>query len=76
MIDRPVIVTNDDVMTRLLIIEEKLDNLIAGHSEVVTKVNDVLTNLAPHLEAVGPMIEALANNPMFKMLAGGGGKKK
>jgi len=60
--------TDRDLLIAVLV---ELKSVRREHNDTVTKVNDVLTNLAPHLEAVGPMIEALAKNPMFRMLAGG-----
>lgn len=58
----------------LIAVLVELKSVRQEHAETVQRVGDVLDNLAPHLEAVGPMIEALAANPMFRMLAGG--KKK
>jgi hypothetical protein len=60
----------------LIAVLVELKSVRVEHAETVAKVNGLLEGMAPHLEQVGPMIDALANNPMFRMLAGGGGKKK
>jgi hypothetical protein len=68
----------DDASDRelLLTILGEVAEIRKEHNETVARINGLLETLMPHVEQVGPMIEALANNPMFKMLAGGGKKEK
>lgn len=63
--------TDRELLERVLI---ELKEVRAEHADTVAKVNGLLTALEPYIEQVGPMIDALASNPMFRMLAGG--KKK
>lgn len=62
-----------ELLERVLV---ELKEVRREHNETVAKVNAFLEGLAPHLEQIAPMIDALAQNPMFRMLAGGGKKKE
>lgn len=68
-------VTLDDIMGVLVLIDAKIDALSAAHSETVGNVDALVKKVEPHLAELGPMIDAIANNPMFKMLAGGSKKR-
>lgn len=56
-------------------IEEKIDNLTTAHNEMVEKVNATIGAIEPHLKEIAPLVDAIANNPMFKMFTGTKGKK-
>jgi hypothetical protein len=65
---------DEELKTILLRIEEKIDNLTAAHSATVTQVDSLVKAVEPHIAEIAPMIDAIANNPMFRMMTGG--KKK
>ena len=52
-------------------IEAKIDALTTAHAETVSHVETLVQKVEPHLAELGPMIDAIASNPMFKMLTGG-----
>jgi hypothetical protein len=60
-----------DIMVTLQRLESKLDTLAASHAETVGHVETLVQKVEPHLAELGPMIDAIASNPMFKMLTGG-----
>jgi uncharacterized protein YoxC len=57
----------------LEMISRDLNELLIAHDDMVTKVNNIIDNVSPHLDQIGPMLDAIASNPLFKMMAG---KKK
>lgn len=57
-----------ELLERVLV---ELKEVRREHAETVAQVNSLLESLKPHIEQVGPMIDALASNPMFRMLTGG-----
>lgn len=59
----------ETVAVTLARIEEKLDRILDTDSQV----RSLVTQVAPHIEKVGPLVDQLAASPLLKML---GGKKK
>jgi hypothetical protein len=52
-------------------IEGKVDTFVEAFDKTLENVNAVIAKIEPHLENLGPMIDSLANNPMFRMFTGG-----
>jgi hypothetical protein len=52
-------------------VNAKLDALMLAHNEMVEKVNGLITSVEPHLADLGPLIDAIASNPVFRMFTGG-----
>lgn len=81
--DDEIVLTVDDlakvldaVMSSLDALHDKVDNLATSHSGMVEKVTAIIDGMEPHLKEITPLIDAIANNPMFKMFTGTKGTKK
>lgn len=57
----------------LITILSELRDLKMAHNEVVTKVNDVIAEFAPHIPRITELVDSVANSPVMKMF---GGSKK
>jgi hypothetical protein len=62
-------VTLDDVMVELA-------KFRAEHTAMVEQVQKLIASVEPYIKDIAPMIDAIANNPMFKMFTGTKGSKK
>ncbi len=56
--------------TQLDRIEAMVKSMLEAHNDVVEKVNRLMTEVAPHLADIGPMLDALAESSIFRMVTG------
>lgn len=56
----------------LVTILTELRELRTAHNEMVTKVNSVIDEFAPHIPRITELVDSVANSPVMKMF---GGKK-
>jgi uncharacterized protein YoxC len=63
-------VTLDDVFNAIVHLTSSLDSLHDKYDVMVARVQTITDNIEPHLKEVAPLIDAIANHPMFRMFTG------